>query len=339
YQPSGDTASNRPVVVLIHGGGFRTSGVRTQSYIVTFANEFARRGYVAMSIDYRQRSGTDMPTVADELPALKDAAADALTALQWIRDSGRAATYGYDPNLIFIAGGSAGGRITTALACRETGDMGGLPTTDPYSTTSPASSVTSDANAVYDRTGCIAAAVLWGGPEPEYRCYTVNATDLPCILIHGTYDVTLLTEGSPVLYRALVEAGVPAQLNLVNGYDHSLGTTTSSSVDAKPKAAAWMAEFFVQEWKRKQSGTGVTNAVASVTSRPGESLVLQAPFNATYTPGISWRKDGVTLSGKTNATLNFSSVSMGDAGRYEAVATTPLNSWSSTSIAALEVGN
>ena len=92
-----------------------------------------------------------MPTSADELPALKDAAADALIALQWIRANGR--TYRYDPATIFVAGGSAGGRIATVLGCRETGDMGGLPTTDPFSTTNPASSISSDASAIYDRTG------------------------------------------------------------------------------------------------------------------------------------------------------------------------------------------
>jgi hypothetical protein len=34
-----------------------------------------------MSIDYRLRVGTDMPTTASELPALQDAASDANVAL------------------------------------------------------------------------------------------------------------------------------------------------------------------------------------------------------------------------------------------------------------------
>ena len=339
YRPSGDTATNRPVVMLIHGGGFRTSGVRTQSYIVTFANELARRGFVAMSIDYRQRSGTDMPTSADELPALKDAAADAHTALKWIRDPARATTYGYDPNLIFIAGGSAGGRITTTLACRETGDMGGLPTTDPYSTTVPPSSATSDANAVYDRTGCVAAAVLWGGPELEYRCYTVNAGDLPCTIIHGSYDVTLQTEGSPDLYQKLLEAGVSAELHLVNGYDHSLGITTSASADAKPQAAVWMAEFFVQEWQRKLDRSRLADPVGTVIRTEGQGLSLVAPFASSYNPIVSWKKDGVVLAGRSGTSLLLTSVEVADAGRYQAVISTPLGSWSSSNISSVDFSN
>ncbi|MFM6172507.1 MAG: alpha/beta hydrolase, partial [Sphaerospermopsis kisseleviana] len=172
YRPEGDSATNRPVAVLIHGGGFRTSGKRTQKYIVHFANELARRGFVAASIDYRQRKGEDMPTAADDLPAMKDATADSLTALQWIRAHGK--EYGYDPAKIFLVGGSAGGRITCAIACRENGDTGGLPVSDKFSSTEPPSSVASEKSADYSRAGLIAAAVLWGGPEPEYRCFTID---------------------------------------------------------------------------------------------------------------------------------------------------------------------
>ncbi len=339
YRPSGDAATTRPVVMLIHGGGFRTTGVRTQSYIITFANELARRGFVAISIDYRQRSGTDMPTSVDELPALKDAAADAHIALKWIRDPAQAITYGYDPNLIFIAGGSAGGRITTTLACRETGDMGGLPTTDPYSTTMPPSSVTSDANAVYDRTGCVAAAVLWGGPEPEYRCFTVNAGDLPCTIIHGTYDLTLQTEGSLYLYQKLVEAGVSAELHLANGYDHSLGTTGSASANAKPQTAEWMAQFFVKEWRRKLSGTALSNPITTVTCTAGQELTLLAPFASSYNPTVSWKKDGVVLAGRFGMSLSLTSVAVADAGRYQSVISTPLGSWSSSTISTVDFSN
>ena len=337
YQPTGDTATNRPVVMLIHGGGFRTTGVRTQSYIVNYANEFAKRGYVAMSIDYRQRSGADMPTAADELPALKDAAADALIALQWIRANGR--TYRYDPSSIFMAGGSAGGRIATVLGCRETGDMGGLPTTDPFSTTSPASSISSDATAVYDRTGLIASAILWGGPEPEYRCYTVDSGDLPSVMVHGTYDTTLLTSGSVDLYRALSDAGVSAELKLLNGHEHSLVNTPQASVNASSQSAVWMAGYFVAEWQRKLAGSPLPPPVPTVARASGANLSLTAPFASSQVVAVQWRRDGLPLAGQTAPTLSLSGLTPADSGLYEVVISNPLGGWSSNVLSSLGFSN
>jgi acetyl esterase/lipase len=337
YRPTGDTATNRPVVMLIHGGGFRTTGVRTQSYIVNFANEFAKRGFVAISIDYRQRSGADMPTSEDELPALKDAAADALIALQWIRANGQ--TYGYDPSSIFVAGGSAGGRIAAVLGCRETGDLGGLPSTDPFSTTSPASSITSDASAVYDRTGLIASAILWGGPEPEFRCYALDSGDLPSVMIHGTYDSTLQTSGSVDLYRALMNVGVPAGLYLLDGYEHSLATTAQASVNAMSQSAIWMAEYFVQEWQRKLSVSPVPPSILTVPKVSGSNLSLPAPFASSYSVAVQWRRNGVVLPGQTNPTLSLSGLTSADSGLYDVVISNPLGSWSSNVLSSLDFSN
>lgn len=337
YQPTGDTATNRPVVMLIHGGGFRTSGVRTQGYMVNFANEFAKRGYVAMSIDYRQRSGADMPTKADELPALKDAAADALIALQWIRVNGQ--TYGYDPSTIFMAGGSAGGRIATVLSCRETGDMGGLPVTDPFSTTTPPSSVTSDATAIYDRTGLIASAILWGGPEPEFRCYTVDSGDLPSVIIHGTYDRILHASGSVDLYRSLIDEGVSAELRLLNGYRHSLATTPQASVNAMSQSADWMAQHFVAEWQRKLADNPLPPPVPTVARASGSNLSLTAPCVSSYSVGMQWRRNGEILAGQNNPTLSLSGLGTADSGLYDVIISIPLGGWDSNILSSLGFSN
>ncbi|MEM7659581.1 MAG: hypothetical protein AAF399_25930, partial [Bacteroidota bacterium] len=61
YEPAGDTATNRPVIVLIHTGTYfdpvlngSPAGLRTDSIIVELANRFAKRGYVVASIDHRR---------------------------------------------------------------------------------------------------------------------------------------------------------------------------------------------------------------------------------------------------------------------------------------------
>jgi acetyl esterase/lipase len=51
YTPVGDTEINRPAILWVHGGGFSYGNDKTQSYIVSMANRFAKRGYVGVSID------------------------------------------------------------------------------------------------------------------------------------------------------------------------------------------------------------------------------------------------------------------------------------------------
>ncbi len=54
YQPTGaGLPAQSPAIVLMHGGFF-VSGSKTTSNMIALANEFASRGYVAVSINYRK---------------------------------------------------------------------------------------------------------------------------------------------------------------------------------------------------------------------------------------------------------------------------------------------
>ena len=50
YTPTGDTVTARPAIVFIHGGGFRGG---SKANDVTDATEYAERGFVTVSINYR----------------------------------------------------------------------------------------------------------------------------------------------------------------------------------------------------------------------------------------------------------------------------------------------
>jgi acetyl esterase/lipase len=99
YEPSGDTAAERPVVMWMFGGAWRF-GNRQQ--LAAYAQDSARRGYVGVTIDYRIRSGDGFDLVA----AADDAYEDTVAALEWLRD--HAAEYRLDPDAIIPAGYSAG---------------------------------------------------------------------------------------------------------------------------------------------------------------------------------------------------------------------------------------
>ena len=52
YEPQGDTISNRPVIIFIHSGSF-FSGNNNNNDVVDLSISAAKRGYVAVNINYR----------------------------------------------------------------------------------------------------------------------------------------------------------------------------------------------------------------------------------------------------------------------------------------------
>lgn len=98
YQPRGDTAARRPVMMWMHGG-FWVGGNKTN--MANWARDSARRGYVGVSVQYRLRD-----SIADFSAAAMDAYDDVAAAAQWLKD--HAAQYRIDPNAIIAGGYSAG---------------------------------------------------------------------------------------------------------------------------------------------------------------------------------------------------------------------------------------
>lgn len=117
YEPKGDVEVQRPAVIWIHGGGF-VGG--SKEIMAPYAQSFAKRGYVAITINYRLEEGQPVP-VLKNMPDLsgfikqdlvKNAETDAQTAVRWLRTN--AQTYRVDPDKIFV-GGSSAGAITALL--------------------------------------------------------------------------------------------------------------------------------------------------------------------------------------------------------------------------------
>lgn len=110
YEPVGDVAEMRPLIVLAHGGSF-VFGSRDQMHWQ--CREFARRGYVVATITYRLYDGPIIP-----LPGAEEmseevimSVSDAKAAIRYFReDADTDNTYRIDPDMI-IAGGISAGAI------------------------------------------------------------------------------------------------------------------------------------------------------------------------------------------------------------------------------------
>jgi acetyl esterase/lipase len=193
YQPAGDHDKLRPAIVWVHGGGF-FEGDKGDPALKALAERFARRGYVAISMNYRLSRGglTDHRIMGPIL----DAAADARAAIRWLRRN--AAAHRIDPAKIAIGGGSAGA-FTALLVGYAPGGQG--------ESTGPGGS--SRVAAVIDFWGGLLdpAIMTRGGP--------------PLLVVHGTADRTVPFALAESLVRRAREVGVVCEFHPVEDQDHA----------------------------------------------------------------------------------------------------------------------
>jgi acetyl esterase/lipase len=109
YEPKNDTAQLRPLVMLIHGGGFTNNPplFRATPDIVELARSLALRGYVVVSPEYRLFGGENtFSKVAETAIAALIDINDATCFLVNAAENGN--PYRIDPTRFFIGGSSAG---------------------------------------------------------------------------------------------------------------------------------------------------------------------------------------------------------------------------------------
>jgi Ca2+-binding RTX toxin-like protein len=185
YRPAGDTATSRPVVMWMHGGFFSGGDKSNDAQLAT---DYAQRGYVVASINYRLRPFASQ--WRDTYLASLDAYDDAVAAVAWLRE--HAAEYGIDPDAIVAAGFSAGAVTATNLAVLP-GERG--PATSPVAAAIPA------------------AGLLYTAPE---------AGDPPIQAFHGTVDSVTPFESVARVCDLAEEVGVGCDLVPYAGADHGM---------------------------------------------------------------------------------------------------------------------
>lgn len=176
FQPSADTVTGRPAVIWVHGGGFRGGA---KSATTSVATEYAQRGYVTFSIDYRLDPGnrcqdiqdgkiTDPDELAAETArcerAIFAAQHDTQAVVRFVRAN--AASYAVDPGKIAVGGFSAGAVTALHVAYRshDAGDVGDFDSLD------------SRVQAALAASGC------------NYDQASIGPGDAPAFLLHAEFD-------------------------------------------------------------------------------------------------------------------------------------------------------
>ncbi len=100
-----DGAAGAPLVVFVHGGGWRLGDKRTGA--AGKAEAFVARGIAFASVNYRLHPNADPGEMAEDVAA----------AVAFLRAN--AARYGLDPDRIALMGHSAGAHLAALVACDQ----------------------------------------------------------------------------------------------------------------------------------------------------------------------------------------------------------------------------
>jgi endonuclease/exonuclease/phosphatase family metal-dependent hydrolase/dienelactone hydrolase len=190
YQPTGEGTALRPALVIVHGGGF-TRGDKRNGALVSLARDAARRGYVAVSINYRLFE--TKPTRPTEY--LKPLA-DFKAAVRFVRKNAEA--WGVDVDRVACLGSSAGAYLCLAGAYSDSGaGESGNP------------GLRDDVQAVVD---------LWGALR---LTRAIEADEAPLLIIHGTEDTVVPFSAAEALRARAEEIGLPHVFLPLEGEGHS----------------------------------------------------------------------------------------------------------------------
>jgi len=238
YLPKG-TQQSPPVVIWLHGGGWRLGDRRLGPDLTRY---FAEMGYAMVSIEYRLSTEATFPAQIE----------DVKTAIRWVRSV--AAQYGMDSSRIALWGSSAGGHLAALAATSGLGVFEG-PGSDFSAYSSAVQAVVNgygatdflqiDAHRVPVEDSPIPEVTLTAAPKssanadsfesqflgapiqtvPELVARAnpityISGKEPPFLILHGTNDAAIPAHQSELLFEALAQKGSEATLYLVEGLGH-----------------------------------------------------------------------------------------------------------------------
>jgi acetyl esterase/lipase len=236
YFPDSDQQTNRPLVLLIHGGAF-IAGDKADKLPVSLAMSLARKGFVVASINYRIGYVLVPGRYSNLERCMYKGVQDVRAALRYL--SSRSKDFRIDPEQVFLGGNSAGGFLSLMTAVMEQEEAWASAKGSFIKMQSDLGCLdcsTNNDTATYSIKGVIN---MWGAlPEIELLD---PYNKVPLLLIHGETDSVIpigsdypfanisprlssffskKVNGSAKIAQRANEFGIPAKLVLLPGSGH-----------------------------------------------------------------------------------------------------------------------
>ena len=238
FNPEGHSAeSETPAIVLFFGGGW-TNG--SPMHFARQGQYLAKRGMVAILVDYRVKSRNGVP--------VKVCVEDAKSAIRWVRAN--ADRLGIDPDRIAAGGGSAGGHLAAATAAVPGFDN---PDEDLSISSRPNALVLFNPVAVVGPVEGVPELDMLKNKHNRKRAGTDPANlspyhqagpDMPpTIIFHGTNDKTVPFIAAELFARKLKDFGVRCELVAYEGQEHSFFNEGEFFVDTLRRADAFLVSI------------------------------------------------------------------------------------------------
>lgn len=220
-------SDKRAAFVTIHGGGWGGGDARR---MYAFADDFAKRGMVGISVEYRLlKPGTPVTVF--------DCVQDGRSAIRYVR--AHAADLGIDPAKVVANGGSAGGHVAVATAMFSQFDD---PAEDQKISAVPNALVLYFPVIDSSKEGYGQAKIgaRWKELSPAHN---VRPGLPPTLVFHGTGDTVTPFKGAELFLAEMKKAGNRCELDVNQGGGHGyLMTTRALYEDTLAKTERFLRE-------------------------------------------------------------------------------------------------
>lgn len=211
YHIMHDTVKDRPCIIWAHAGG----GDKASDQPVSSVKWFVRRGYVGVSINYRNENGEDLNEEDQKLGL-----SDFLAAVRWVRL--HAVQLGVNPDLIFIGGNSAGSMLSIEASISANN------LSDPYFADDTKVNVDNPGVGSYVKASSTVTGCASGHIEPF-----IDGADAPNYFYAGTHDDKFPIAKVQKCFDLMVAAGIPCTIteydapHKIGHFDEIMGDITT----------------------------------------------------------------------------------------------------------------